>query len=509
MKKRMLKRRRAVVGGGRGGDSLSDGLARAAAYYRAGDLLKAKSEYRHLAALYPENGSIFHGLGVVLCERGECAAAVAAFERAAARDPDNSRTFHHLGVASAEMGNSARAEESFSRAAALDPAFAKNYYLWGVALIHAGRFADAEQRLRQAIRLDPQMAGVYNWLSRCKQYESANDADFAAIHELLPSPGLSVPESISLHFSLGKMYDDCACFGQAFDHYKKGNTLRRKTITANDFNQHAMQAFFDRLRVVFNKAFIDRVPAGPSRSELPVFIVGMPRSGTSLLEQIIASHPAVHGAGELDTLAGLVKRLIRRAGLFPECLRNLGDAAFAAMGREYLAAVKGMAGHGFSRVTDKMPLNFYYLGLITQILPGAKIIHCRRNPYDTCLSNYFQLYDTVIPFTYDLDDLGFYYSRYLRLMEHWRSVLPAGRLLEVDYEDLVRDREGGARRLIDFINLPWDERCLSYNKEERAVKTASAWQVRQPVYTKSVARWQNYRQYLDPLVNHLGPPEAW
>jgi hypothetical protein len=270
-----------------------------------------------------------------------------------------------------------------------------------------------------------------------------------------------------------------------------------------------MQAFFDRLRVVFNSELMGRQIANASRSNLPVFIVGMPRSGTSLLEQILASHPAVHGAGELYALADLIKGLMRksRGGLFPECVRDMDAAVLSGVGRDYLAAVRRMGGEGILRVTDKMPLNFYYLGLIALVLPEARIIHCRRHPYDTCLSNYFQLYDTVIPFTYDLDDLGFYYSRYLRLMQHWRAVLPAGRMFEIDYEELVRDREGKAPQLIEFLGLPWDDRCLSSDKEVRAVKTASAWQVRQPVYAKSVARWQNYPQYLAALEKHIGPPE--
>lgn len=247
----------------------------------------------------------------------------------------------------------------------------------------------------------------------------------------------------------------------------------------------------------------DRLHATGEPSALPVFIVGMPRSGTTLIEQIVSSHPQVTGAGELSAL----RLVVEGSGLFPDGMQGLAGEArgalFRQLGQAYLSRVTPLA-QGRARLVDKMPSNFLYAGLIPLILPGARIIHARRDPVDTCLSCYTKRFAGEQPFAYDQAELGALYRSYARLMAHWRTVLPPERFIEVDYEAVVDDLEGEARRLIDFLDLPWDPACLNFHDNRRVVRTASLNQVRQPIYTTSKGRWHAYADYLGPLLEALG-----
>ena len=234
-------------------------------------------------------------------------------------------------------------------------------------------------------------------------------------------------------------------------------------------------------------------------SELPVFVIGMPRSGTTLVEQILASHSQVHGAGELSTL----RLLVEGGGAYPDACASASGDDLARLGQAYMARVAPLA-QGKQRLVDKMPANFLYAGLIPLVLPGARIIHCRRDPVDTCLSCYTKLFSGEQRFTYDQTELGEFYRGYAKLMAHWRLVLPPERFIEVDYEAVVDDLEGEAKRLVSFLGLPWEDACLRFHDSRRVVRTASVNQVRQPIYTTSKGRWQKYADHLGPLLAALG-----
>jgi Sulfotransferase family len=239
---------------------------------------------------------------------------------------------------------------------------------------------------------------------------------------------------------------------------------------------------------------------------MPIFVIGMPRSGTTLIEQIIASHPLVHGAGELQTFNDVILTVRGPDGNvlpYPDFLPALDATALQQIGARYIAEVRKLAPSG-EHVTDKMPSNYYFAGLIHLALPNAKIIHSIRNPVDTCISCFSKLFSAEQNHTYDLAELGRYYKRYQALMAHWRRVLPAESILDVRYEDVVADLERQARRIIDYCSLPWDNRCLSFHETERPVRTASATQVRQPIYKSAVGRWRVYEGQLDPLLRALG-----
>ncbi len=238
---------------------------------------------------------------------------------------------------------------------------------------------------------------------------------------------------------------------------------------------------------------------------MPVFIVGMPRSGTTLVEQIISAHPAAYGAGELPDIIGLVRALPgflrNNREPYPECVGELNENAEFALSERYLEKIRLSPGDP-ERVTDKMPHNFLHVGLIALLFPNARIIHCTRNPVDTCLSCYFQDFMGRHTYAYNLEDLGYYYGEYRRLMAHWREVLPM-QFMDVNYEELTANAEANSRRIIEHVGLPWDERCLEFYKTGRNVATASYDQVRQPIYRKSVERWRNYEQHISPLLSSL------
>jgi hypothetical protein len=279
--------------------------------------------------------------------------------------------------------------------------------------------------------------------------------------------------------------------------------MKRKRIA---YDEAATLGLFDRLRSVFDRGLFEAHLGGGSRSSLPVFVIGMPRSGTTLIEQILASHPAVHGAGELSEFDRLAKQICDARGeafRLPEGARALEPGDLLRLGESYAAGLQRLA-PGAERVTDKMPANFLYAGLIHLALPHARIIHVLREPRDTCLSCYSKLFTEEQNFTYDLGELGRYYRRYTKLMTHWRDVLPDGRMLEIRYEDVIADLEGSARQLIEHCGLDWDPRCIAFHKSQRPVRTASAAQVRRPIYRTSLGRWRAYEPHLAPLLTELG-----
>jgi hypothetical protein len=266
----------------------------------------------------------------------------------------------------------------------------------------------------------------------------------------------------------------------------------------------ATLALFDRIESIFTRELIAQKSGSGNCSRLPIFILGMPRSGTTLIEQIIASHPLVYGAGEVPVFHDVVSSMRGADGqtiAYPEVVPTLNPQAFRQIGARYIDELSRLAPSG-ERVTDKTPSNYYRVGLIHLALPEAKIIHSVRNPLDTCISCFSKLFNELY-YTYDLGELGRYYKRYERLMAHWRHVLPAHSILEVCYEDVIGDLEGQARRIIDYCGLPWDSRCLAFHKTNRPVRTASATQVRQPIYTTAVGRWRVYEEYLKPLLQAL------
>jgi Sulfotransferase family len=298
---------------------------------------------------------------------------------------------------------------------------------------------------------------------------------------------LSADQALYIHFALAKALDDLKNYGRAFEHLRQGNALKRERI---HYDEAGALQLFERISTTFDRALFDRFQGQGDPSSVPVFVLGMPRSGSTLIQQILASHPQIHAAGELTILE-----------------RSPMDVtAFRQLGQSYLSQLPKVPDEKI-RIVDKLPGNFLRIGLIHLMFPNARIIHSMRDPMDTCLSCYSKLFNVGLPFTYDLAELGRYYRAYSELMAHWRSVLPPGAMLEVSYEDVVDDLEGQARRLIDYCGLPWDRRCIDFHRSGHPVRTASAVQVRQPLFRGSVHRWRHYEAGLAPLLNELAPEE--
>ncbi len=305
--------------------------------------------------------------------------------------------------------------------------------------------------------------------------------------------------SLMLHFELGRLLDAVGDYDRAFDYYRKGNALKGMIFLPEEYARHV-----DDVIATYSREFLAQAPRIDDTAARPLFIVGMPRSGTSLVEQILTSHQQIAGGGELKTMNDIVIGMPSQLGTalpYPQCLSMLTVAGCESMRRRYLDQLAAISPDA-TYVTDKMPANFKFLGLIALLFPGARIIHCVRDPLDTCLSCYFQHFSAGHDYTYDLGNLGSYYRQYQRLMAHWRTVLRLP-MLEVRYEDLVGDQERVSRDLIAFCDLPWDERCLRFYETGRTVQTRSYDQVRQPLYQRSVGRWRHYDRFLAPLKRQL------
>jgi hypothetical protein len=287
---------------------------------------------------------------------------------------------------------------------------------------------------------------------------------------------------------------------EAFRHLAQGCALKRRELA---YDEAAMLAYFARIKRVFTPELMRDKAGSGDPSSVPLFILGMPRSGTSLVEQILASHPDVFGAGELNDLSRLAKSMP-----YPEGIADAGAEQLRKLGAGYVARARARGGDAL-RVSDKMPANFFYVGFIRLVLPNARIIHTRRNPVDVCLSCFSQLFlGSGQNFSYDLGELGRYWRQYDALMAHWRQILPEGVMLEIDYADLVDDTEAQARRLLDFCGIGWNDACLAFHQTKRPVLTASVAQVRQPIYRSALGKWRAYERHLAPLLKELTPEQV-
>ncbi len=456
----------------------------------AGRLREAASLYRRAIELDPGRAESHCNLGNALLEARRIDEAAASYHRAVAVDPRSALAQLSLATALRLQGRGSEAESSCRTALALEPAYAEALSLLGELLADQGRFSEAAAWFQRAIDADPDFPFAYCSIAAHRKMTPEDTAWLEGARSVL-AKGPPLRHAINLHFALGKYFDDVERHDEAFEHYRQAHELAKRYGSKYDAGRLARRV--DRLISLFDGPFLSACAMQGSRSEQPVFIIGMPRSGTSLAEQILASHPAVFGAGEI-VFWDAAFSAHETAGFSGEA----GRARLSTIADAYLERVGTLSG-GAARVVDKMPANFLYTGLIHAALPQARFILMRRHPVDTCLSMYFQNFFNRTAYADDLEDLADYYSQYARITGHWREVLPPTRLLEVPYEGLIADQEGWTRRMLEFIGLPWDPRCLAFHETERAVITASKWQVRQKIYSKSAGRWRNYEKHLGPL----------
>jgi tetratricopeptide (TPR) repeat protein len=452
----------------------------------------------------PRNADALSYLGAVYVDQKKPEAALEALRKSLALNPGKPETHNMLGRALFEANEPEKAVEAYRRAISLKADFADPYNNLGNVLKELGRFDEALAAFDTAIALQPDKIGVYVNLSDAKKFRDGDDKHLRAIEGFLAKyDTLSDESQIHAGFAAAKAYDDLKRYDDGFPYLIRANALKRKTVV---YDERQALALFERIRGTFTAELVRAKSGGGSATQKPIFVLGMPRSGTTLVEQILASHPRVKGAGELKEMNETINSVRGSDGLqaaFPEFVPVLSAADLARIGDAYAAKLERHA-PGAERITDKMPSNFYFVSLIHLALPHAKIIHTVRNPVDTCVSCFSKLFAGEQNQTYDLAELGRYFRAYHGLMAHWRAVLPAGAFLDVQYEDVVADTETQAKRILEHCELAWSSGVLDFHRTARPVKTASARQVRQPIYGSSVARWRNYEKYLGPLLAELG-----
>lgn len=454
--------------------------------------------YRKAYQVMSGDYDINMSLGKAYLNIGELDKAIECYQRAAKLIAKPSVALCELATATQLQGNLKQALGYIEQSVKYDPGNAYARVEQADIIYKLGRIEKSHELIRELAeegQVFPHIVSVWGHL--CHHFDECREV-IALGESLIDNSHLSKANATKLHYTLGKLYDAAGGYDSAFAHYSQANG-----IMPENFDRNGHRAMVDSLIAAYNRDSIASLPRSACQDRRPVFILGMPRSGTSLLEQILASHSDVFGAGELSDIKNLAKEVFRgkEAGL-PTFLQAIDQKALDTLAGRYLDSI-GKLGGGARRITDKMPANFLWLGLIWQLFPQARIIHCRRDPRDTCLSIYFQQFTKGHKYASDLGDLAFYYREYERLMEHWYEVLELP-ILEVNYAQLVGDMEGHARKLVQFLDLEWDDRCLDFHKSARATATASWDQVRQPVHTKSVARWRRYRSHLGPLIAEFG-----
>jgi tetratricopeptide (TPR) repeat protein len=516
-------------------DPYREGVEEATAAFVAGDRKKAEEAFRkilrsdasHVAALcglaalshtasVPQDAArllrhalkqsahlplIWRALAPVLLDLARLPEAEHAARRVLAVEPENAANWSMLALVSIRLMRQDEALKAYTEAQRINPKEAR--LLTSIGHLHktAGRRSDCESAYRNSLELDPEHTEAYCSLADLKNYRFS-DAEVAQMQRLLSQEERSHLSEAQLHFALGKACEQRQDYSAAFAHYARGNALRRQDAPFEVANferkTQRVRAFFDA------KFFAQRAGAG-CPDPAPIFIVGLPRSGSTLVEQILASHSRIEGTMELPNILSMVREFDRRTrdwDGYPESLRAADAEQLAALGRRYLEETAPIR-TGRERFIDKLPNNFNHIGLIQVILPQATVIDVRRHPMDACFSTFRQYFAEGQTFSYDLEDLGRYYRCYLQLMDHWDQVLP-GKVLHLSYESLVSDLEGNVRRLLEHCRLPFETACLSFHETRRSIRTASSEQVRQPIYSSGIGYWRHFEKELEPLRRALG-----
>lgn len=505
----------------------------AIAEYSQNKLSEAELHFNQVLKQEPKSFNAVMGLGRVYLSLNKSDFAINYFKRALKIDPNAYSAHHHLATIYMNLGQTDQAEATFKKALKTAPDDIQLNMDMGQLYLRTNKIDKAKTAFNKALSIQPDnLNAIYSiaqlheqsgdiqaaydliaphidkgimhvdmgilFSGMCKRYERCEEA-IEYLEKLLASSGDIILRNCKLNFALGKLYDSLGRYDEAFACFKKGNDLKSDT-----FNRIEHTSCIDTLIKKCDWNFFINAPRSTQTTERPIFIVGMPRSGTTLTEQILCSHPDVFGAGEILAFPNIIMSLPNYLGegsAYPDNLKNLTTEILDTFSTTYLNEINKLDDKA-PRALDKTLANFLYIGLISLMFPNAKIIHCKRDPRDTCLSIYFQNFDDSHNYSTKLENLGFYYQEYEKLMKHWKSLLNIP-IMEVQYEDMVKDQEKLSRELIDFVGLEWDDSVLKFYENKRSVVTASYDQVRQKIYTKSTARWKNYEKHIEPLIKAL------
>ncbi len=518
------------------GDPARELVAQAAAHHRAGRLEDAEAIYREILRRDPRNLEALRLLALIAMktehygqaesllkravaiapdflaawidlsraqlERHELQAALASIERAVQLSPHSANVHMNLANAQARSGHHDQAVASYRRAIELGPDLPGGYLGLGNTLKTIGQQTEAIEAYRHATAMRADLSEAWWSLSNLKTFRFENH-EIETMQRQLEAPELSDEARVQFCFALAKASEDLGDYARAFELYDRGNRTRR---AQEHYDPVETEAINDRIMKVFDAGFLTQHAGLGHPDPAPIFVVGLPRSGSTLIEQILASHSLVDATHELPEAGRLIQQINRTRHdriTYPEAVRDFAGETWAALGRTYIDQTRKHR-RDAPYFIDKMPNNFASIGLLNLALPNAKFINARRHPLDTCLSCYKQLFARGQPFTYDLMELGEYYLQYDRMMAHWHAVLP-GRVLDVHYESVVADQAAQTRRLLEFCGLPWEDACLRFYETERAIRTASSEQVRRPIYSSAIGVWRHYSQQLAGLIEILEP----
>lgn len=468
------------------------------AHQQNGEPEAALEIYERVLALDDRIPSVLSGLGVIYMYRNDYARAEGYLARAVELKPSDANAQTNYAITLQHLNEHDKALQHAQKATKLEPVNPDAYYALGNILTQMGRVDEAVRYFEKAIQQHRAFGEAYDLLARIRKFKAA-DRPFIAKTEKVLDSGMPAKQRYSVHYALGKMYDDIGEWDKAFAHFEKANLLKKKPFDIDHDKKR-----FKLAKKVFDRATLERCREFGHPSSEPVFIVGMPRSGTTLLEQMIASHPRAAGADELTELPRIARLVspdedlrqfvsLTQANLTPENIKSYAES--------YLRVLR-QSREGAERIVDKQPGNCFHLGLISILFPNATIIHAVRDPLDTCLSCHFQNFATI-HWANDLGIIAEMYRLYRDNMAYWEQVLPSGKILEVRYERMIEDPETEGRRMLEACGLDWDERSLRFYEQERIVKTSSLWQARQPIYRSSRRRWKNYASHLGELARAL------
>ena len=502
-------------------------------HLRLGDQSQAVIALEHAIKISPDN-PVAHGqMGVALYGLQRPKEAIDSYLKVVDLQPENVAAYANLAIAYIDIGRRAEAIECCKKAININPGFTGAHVLLASAYSMKGQYEKALQCYDHVLSMDPHnlnaLAGKADSLTKLGNKSEAYNvlrskidsgildpalaSPYATVcagteHEhvaadylerSLKVPGLTHMQRLQLHFSAGFLYDSMEKYDTAFQHYSTGNSLVQRT-----YNTEADKELFDSIINIFSNDKLNQLPRSNQHGLMPVFIVGMPRSGTSLVERILGSHSKIYAAGELGSIPDMAEQISTmntNGRKFPYCMSSIDGDVIDMLSRTHLEYLENISERS-DIVLDKLPHNFLFLGLIELLFPDARIIHCKRDPLDTCLSNYFQYFSGPLDYPYNLLDIATHYNNYVAIMEHWRKTISLP-MFEINYEELVKSQESMTKSLLSFLGVNYEESCLKYNETNHVTRTASYGQVNQPIYTKSIGRWRKYEEHIDALVNNL------
>lgn len=485
-------------------------IAPKTALYRRnlGELLRRVSQLRSAIAshnmaisLEPTSAENHFLLALAYHDNRQFELAIQHYRIALSFDQNYGLAWNNLGASLASTGDKHQAKTAYAAAIRLNPNHAEAQNNLGAIYSEEGQIDAARTHFEAAIAANPDFIEAHYNLSLIKKY-TASDTHLMTLDALAQKINhCSVPTRIHYYFALGKALDDSQQYARAFKAYAEGNRLH---YLQKPWNKTQIHDIVENLPTVFSQSFLKQ-PTQTNETRCPIFIVGMPRAGTTLIEQILSSHKQIYGAGELSILDDLIQEACLASRTpFSTWVTQLTDDELAKLGEKYLDQTWTLAPDK-QFIIDKMPSNCFYIGMIYRMLPTAKIIHAIRDPMDSCFSCFTHLFKTSMLFAYDLGALGEYYALYSQAMQHWQSVLPSNVIFDLPYEQMIAQHEALSKQLVDYVGLPWDQNCLNFYKNDRVVKTASLIQVRQPIYKTSVQRWQHFAEELQPLLQMVAP----